>query len=104
MPFAFIPCAGSYKTPKPGLLPTRVRSLPERIDCEITFPKLLGYRYEVSSKKLTPDFSKPGCHYSLSTADLPSSTTVAPIIGQSNIHTLDDLRSQREQEVVFLLA
>lgn len=104
IPFAFIPCAGSNKTPKPGLLPTRVRSLPERIDCEITFPKLLGYRYEVSSKKLTPDFSKPGCHYPLSTADLPSSTTVAPIIGQSNIHTLDDLRSQREQEVVFLLA
>ncbi|MBN3927102.1 BPTD_3080 family restriction endonuclease, partial [Nostoc sp. NMS4] len=104
IPFAFIPCAGSNKTPKPGLLPTRVRSLPERIDCEITFPKLLGYRYEISSKKLTPDFSKSGCDYSLSTADLPSSTTVAPIIGLSNIHTLDDLRSQREQEVVFLLA
>ncbi|MBW4558206.1 MAG: DEAD/DEAH box helicase family protein [Trichormus sp. ATA11-4-KO1] len=104
IPFAFIPCAGSNKVPKPGLLPTRVRALPERIHCEITFPKLLGYRYEISSKKLTPDFSKPGCRYSLSTSDLPTSTTVAPIIGLSNIHTLDDLRSQREQEVAFLLA
>ncbi|MGH7999226.1 MAG: restriction endonuclease, partial [Brasilonema sp.] len=84
IPFAFIPCAGSNKAPKPGLLPTRVRSLPERIDCEITFPKLLGYRYEISSKKLTPDFSKPGCRYSLSTADLPTVTVNAPIIGLSS--------------------
>lgn len=104
IPFAFIPCAGSNKAPKPGALPTRVRSLPERIDCEITFPKLLGYRYEISGKKLTPDFSKPGCRYSLSTANLPTVTVNAPIIGQSSIHTLDELRSQREQEVAFLLA
>ncbi|MBD2497896.1 BPTD_3080 family restriction endonuclease [Nostoc sp. FACHB-280] len=104
IPFAFIPCAGSNKAPKPGPLPTRVRALPERIDCEITFPKLLGYRYEVSSKKLTPDFNKPGCHYPLSTSDLPTITVNAPIIGQSSIHTLDDLKLHREQEVVFLLA
>ncbi|BAZ71324.1 type III restriction-modification enzyme, R/helicase subunit (plasmid) [Fischerella sp. NIES-4106] len=104
IPFAFIPCAGSNKAPKPGPLPTRVRALTERIDCEITFPKLLGYRYEISSKKLTPDFSKPGCRYSISTSDLPTVTVNAPIIGLSSIHTLDDLQSHREQEVVFLLA
>ncbi len=104
VPFAFIPCAGSSKTPKPGPLPTRVRALPERESCEITFPKLLGYRYEITSKKLNPDFTKPGCHYTLSTADLPTVTVNAPIIGQSSIHTLDELRLHREQEVAFLLA
>ncbi|MEL6165823.1 MAG: DNA methyltransferase, partial [Cyanobacteria bacterium J06628_3] len=67
VPFAFIPCAGSNKQPKRGALPTRVRALPERNDCEITFPRLLGYRYEIKSQKLTPDFNKPGCKYSLST-------------------------------------
>ena len=104
VPFAFIPCAGSNKTPKAGPLPTRVRAIPERIESEITFPRLLGYRYEISSKKLTPNFENPGCRYPLSTADLPTKTVNAPIIGQSSTHTLDDLRSRREQEVAFLLA
>ncbi len=103
VPFAFIPCAGSKKTPKPGALPTRVRALDERIECEITFPRVIGYRYEIGSKKLTPDLDNPGCRYSLSTEDLPTTTVNAPIIGQSSIHTLDDLRSRREQEVAFLL-
>lgn len=103
VPFAFIPCAGSKKTPKPGALPTRVRALDERIECEITFPRVIGYRYEIGSKKLTPDLDNPGCRYSLSTEDLPTKTVNAPIIGQSSIHTLDDLRSRREQEVAFLL-
>jgi type III restriction enzyme len=104
VPFAFIPCAGSKKTPKPGALPTRVRALDERIECEITFPRVIGYRYEIGSKKLTPDLDNPGCRYSLSTEDLPTKTVNAPIIGQSSIHTLDDLRSRREKEVIFLLA
>lgn len=104
VPFAFIPCAGSNRKPKPGTLPTRVRALPERSEWEITFPRLLGYRYEIGSPQLTPNFTNPGCRYSLSTADLPTRTENAPIIGQSSIHTLDDLRSRREQEVAFLLA
>ena len=104
VPFAFIPCAGSSKTPKPGPLPTRVRAMDARIECEITFPRVIGYRYEIGSKKLTPNLNNPSCHYSISTADLPTKTVNAPIIGQSSIHTLDELRSRREQEVAFLLA
>lgn len=103
VPFAFIPCAGSNRQPKTGVLPTRVRAIEERIECEITFPKVIGYRYEIGSKKLTPDFDNPGCRYSLSTEGIPTKTVNAPIIGQYSIHTLD-VRSRREQEVVFLLA
>ena len=44
VPFSFIPCAGSQTDPKPGPMPTRVRALDDRIACEITFPRLVGYR------------------------------------------------------------
>lgn len=103
VPFAFIPCAGSNKAPQPGRLPTRVRALEDRIACEITFPRLLGYRYDITGEKLAYQFTDD-CKYALSTADIPSRTENAPIVGQSSIHTLDDLRSRRPQEVAFLLA
>lgn len=42
--------------------------------------------------------------YILSTADIPTWTENAPIVGESSIQRLDDLKRRREQEVVFLLA
>jgi type III restriction enzyme len=103
VPFAFIPCAGSRKQPKPGPLPTRVRALEERLECEITFPRVIGYRYDITEEKLTANFTD-ACKYVISTADLPTKTENAPIVGQSSIHSLEELRSHREQEVAFLLA
>ena len=35
---SFIPCSGATTDPNPGPLPTRVRALESRSDCEITFP------------------------------------------------------------------
>lgn len=103
VPFSFIPCSGSTTEPKPGPAPTRVRALEERKTCEITFPRLIGYRYDLPGKKLTPTFTEDS-KLSLSTADIPTKTENAPIIGESSIHTLDNLKRHREQEVVFLLA
>jgi len=103
VPFAFIPCAGSNKTPKRGSLPTRVRALEERIALEITFPRLIGYRYDITQEKLKANFSDV-CKYAITANDVPTMTVNAPIVGQSSIHTLDDLRSHREQKVAFLLA
>ncbi|MCI0534506.1 MAG: DUF433 domain-containing protein, partial [Verrucomicrobiales bacterium] len=40
----------------------------------------------------------------LSTAELPSKTENAPIVGESSIHDLAELRKRRPQEVAFLLA
>ncbi len=102
VPFAFIPCAGSNKTPKLGAIPTRVRALEERIACEITFPRLIGYRYDVSQPHLTPNFDTPGCCYSLSSSDLPTKTISAPIVGESSTHYL--IVPNREQAVAFKLA
>jgi type III restriction enzyme len=103
VPFSFIPCSGSTKEPKPGPLPTRVRALEERIACEITFPRLLGYRYDIAGERLTATFSEDSS-LSLSTADIPTKTEIAPIIGESSIHRLDDLKRRRLNEVAFLLA
>jgi type III restriction enzyme len=103
VPFSFIPCSGSPTDPKPGPIPTRVRALEDRIACEITFPKIAGYRYDLPAERLTAAFSKDSL-LSLSTADIPTVTENAPIIGEISIHTLDDLKRRREQEVAFLLA
>ena len=102
VPFSFIPCSGSATDPKPGPMPTRVRALEERIACEITFPRLLGYRYDLPEEKLRAKFTEDSA-YALSTADIPSITENAPIVGESSIHSLDDLKRRREQEVAFLL-
>ncbi len=103
VPFSFIPCSGSSSDPKPGPMPTRVRALEERTACEITFPRVIGYRYHLPESKLKWQSSQDS-KLTLSTADLPTQTENAPIIGESSIHTLDDLKSRREQEVAFLLA
>ena len=58
VPFSFIPSAGSSVDPKPGPIPTRVRALESRIGCEITFPRIDGYRYELPGERLTAKFTK----------------------------------------------
>jgi type III restriction enzyme len=103
VPFSFIPCSGATKDPKPGPLPTRVRALESRIACEITFPRLLGYRYDVAGERLDATFTDES-KLTLSTADIPTKTENAPIVGESSIHTLDDLKRRRPNEVAFLLA
>lgn len=103
VPFSFIPCSGAINGPKPGPLPTRVRALESRIACEITFPRLLGYRYDVAGERLSATFTEES-RLALSTAAIPTKTENAPIVGESSIHTLDDLKRRRPNEVAFLLA
>src|SRR5438477_197428 len=103
VPFSFIPTSGSTSRPVIGVLPTRVRALEERIACEITFPRLAGYRYEIPSQRLSARFTDES-RYALSTADIPTKTENRPIVGEGSIHTLDDLRKRRDAEVAFLLA
>jgi type III restriction enzyme len=40
----------------------------------------------------------------LSTADIPTKVDNAPIVGETSVHTLDDLKRRRPNEVAFLLA
>lgn len=103
VPFSFIPCSGSSVDPKPGPIPTRVRALENRIGCEITFPRLLGYRYDIEDDRIGAEFNEDSM-LALSTADIPTETTMSPIVGISEIHTLDDLKKHRINEIAFLLA
>ncbi|MHC4648800.1 MAG: BPTD_3080 family restriction endonuclease, partial [Planctomycetota bacterium] len=79
-----------------------VRALEERITREITFPRVSGYRYELPAENLRAEFTDDS-EYVLSTEDIPYKTENAPIVGETTIHTLDDLRRRREQEVIFML-
>jgi type III restriction enzyme len=103
VPFSFIPTKAVATPPKPGPRPTRVRALEERIACEITFPRVVGYRYELPGERLTANFT-PDSQMAISTLDVPTRTETAPIVGESDFHTLYDLSIRREQEVDFVLA
>ncbi len=103
VPFSFIPCSGSNKEPKPGPLPTRVRALEDRKELEMKFPRVDGYRFEIKGEKLNYNFGEES-NLTLSTKDIPTKTEIAPIVGVTTIHTLDDLKTKRPNEVAFWLA
>jgi len=103
VPFSFVPCAGASVTPPRPVQTTHVRALEERIAAEITFPRVIGYRYLLPEKRLRADFS-PESRKVLSTQDLPGNVEMASIIGEGEMHTLDELNSHRVQEVDFLIA
>jgi type III restriction enzyme len=103
VPFSFIPCSGSTSDPRPGPTPTRVRALEDRIACEIAFPRVTGYRYDLPGEKLTVRFTLDS-KMALSTRDLPTKTEMSSIIGETAFHTLYGLKERREQEVDFLIA
>src|SRR5947199_10248762 len=83
VPFSFIPCSGSTKEPKPGPMATRVRALEDRLDREITFPRLEGYRFEAGDEPLKATFTDDS-RFPLSTQLVPTVTENAPIIGETS--------------------
>ncbi|MGA7499954.1 MAG: hypothetical protein WBX00_24755, partial [Isosphaeraceae bacterium] len=80
VPFSFLPCSGTTKTPPAGPTPTRVHALADRIACEITWPRLLGYRYELPGERLTAKFTSDA-KLALTNADIPTKTEVEGIVG-----------------------
>lgn len=103
VPFSFIPSAGTNPNPRPPVTPTRVRALEERLACEIKFPRVVGYRYELGSERLKANFDEDS-KLALSTEDLPTKTELEPIFGEGSEHDLNDLKMLREQEVAFFIA
>jgi type III restriction enzyme len=103
VPFSFIPSNGSVGDPLPGAIPTRVRALDSRKHLRITFPHIVGYRFDLGSEILEAKFTAES-RLELSTIDVPTKTINEPIIGEQSIHTLDDLKNRRESEVAFRLA
>ena len=103
VPFSFIPATGGPVDP-PKLDPaTRVRALDSRIDAEITFPRLVGYRYEIPDERLVAAFDESDT-LALGTEAVPTMVESAPVIGPTVIHTLEGLEARRLNEVAFALA
>ena len=103
VPFAFIPASGPPGGPKPPPITTRVRALEDRLHAEITFPNVYGYRWEIPDDDLDAEFTKDS-YMVLGTEDVPSKTEVAGRVGEADVHSLDDLKARRIQEVAFQLA
>lgn len=104
VPFSFIPTSPPPPPPDtPRPIPTRVRALEDRIACEITYPRLTGYRYDIAGERIAASFTDDS-KLALTTEDIPTRTEMEPIVGLGEIHTLDDLKKHRDNEVAFLLA
>lgn len=103
VPFSFIPCSGGPVDVVPAPPPTRVRAMPERAACEITFPRLTGYRFDLPAETLTVRFTEQSL-MPISTEQVPSKTQLDPIVGESSLHTLDFVKNAREQQISFVLA
>jgi type III restriction enzyme len=103
VPFSFIPTAGTGAPPVVEVRPTHVRALEERAHLEMTFPRLAGYRFDVTTEHLQAQFGEDS-KLTISTADVPTITESAPVVGETSVHTLDDLKKRRISEVAFLLA
>jgi type III restriction enzyme len=102
VPFSFIPAVGPGTPQKPKDI-HRVRALPERAALEITFPRLLGYRWDLPTEQLDAEFTVASV-MTLATDEVPTMTEVDPIVGEKTVHRLDDLRDRRLQEVAFRIA
>jgi type III restriction enzyme len=116
VPFSGFPVAGlpetrTPPTPKPG---KAVRADPERLLAldekdkprrylEVTFPRVVGYRFDVPADRLSATFG-PEHHETLTTQDIPTNTTNAPVVGELAKLTLDEMKALRPQTVAFHLA
>ena len=104
VPFSFIPSTGEATVgDRQSRIGSRVHSVESRAAAEITFPRVLGYRFDIPEGRLTAQFDD-NSKLVLSAEDIPLKVEDAPIVGEKRVMTLQDLKDHREQEVVFLLA
>ena len=69
----------------------------------MAFPRLDGYKWEVPDEHLFASWDDDSALL-LTSEEVPTTTEVRGIIGEAELHTLDDLKAQRPQAVAFELA
>ena len=103
VPFAFIPSDRTIPKPQISRPAIEVRSLPEREDLEIRFPKLDGYRLELPEEPLFADFNEDSkLHLDKSTVALW--TESQGVVGETQEVDLQEYRNARPQRVAYALA
>jgi type III restriction enzyme len=104
VPFSFIPTAPPKNVgPKIGVVPNHVSWVPERAELTIRFPRVVGYCYDLPAERINARFDESHA-MTLTTKDVVTRVECDPIVGQPDVHTLDDLRGVRMQAVAFGLA
>ncbi|WP_395156966.1 restriction endonuclease, partial [Ilumatobacter sp.] len=104
VPFKFIPTeANVLPDPKPKPPPIEVKSVAERGDLRISFPRLTGYRIELPPDILMGDFEDPSAHLHVNKTEFATWTTVSGVVGPPDQHEVSD-RPARLQEVAYDLA
>lgn len=100
VPFSFLKSEG-VTPPQPPRVIHRVRSLPEREQYKITFPRVEGYRYEIDEAKLKARFTEES---KTIIENEPTEVISGGIIGDTTVEKLEKIKSRREGEVVMRLA
>ncbi|MCB0989731.1 MAG: DEAD/DEAH box helicase family protein [Acidimicrobiales bacterium] len=103
VPFAFIPTDRVLKPITPKSPAVEVRALPERAHLRITFPKLTGYRVELSPTPLAADFTDESKLH-VDKTSYAARVDVEGIVGEGAEHRLADTGSVRPQQVAYELA
>jgi type III restriction enzyme len=101
VPFTFLATTGKGKarSVRPVLV---VRSLPERANLRLEFPRVIGYRFQMPAEQLRATFDEKSV-LELSTREVPTQTELDPIVGELNLLRLP-LDQQRLNTVVFTVA
>ena len=101
------PPAGSATDPTPAAgADARARARRARATCEITFPRVDGYRVEIpTASGSTPTFSDASASSCSRRRTCRPRPTCSPIVGeQRRAHARRPAQRRREQEVAFALA
>lgn len=101
VPFSFLRVEGPNPPPKPPKVIHRVRSLPEREQYEITFPRVEAYRYELNETKLAAKFSDDS---KTIIENEPTKVELEDVFGGESSEEMEKIRDRREGEVVTRLA
>ncbi len=82
---------------------TTVKAIPERIEHEIAFPNLTGYRVDLPNDEITYDFSALE-HYEIDGASNPMKTFMEHAFSQEReLLEVTTVLEKRDQEIIFLL-
>lgn len=103
VPFAFIPGDRQIPKPRDPRPAVEVKSLPERWELAIRFPKLDGYRVELPDETLHADFDDESRMH-LDQATVALWVKNQGVIGAAAEIDLDDIRNARTQRVAFAIA
>lgn len=103
VPFAFIPTDRPTSEPVPLGPPNYVYSVEGREHLRITFPKLTGYRVELSDD-LAYDDVENADRFTIGPSTVPTMTESADVLGGTEVDVDDSLSEVRPQRVAYALA